>query len=89
MQRAIRTVCFHLLCIIIFTFIYKYIAIELKDTENKVVSFIDYLYLSVAIQSGTGFSQVIPKNNTGRIFIIIQELILICTHVFTLYIFTI
>jgi hypothetical protein len=89
MQRAIRTVCFHLLCIIVFTFIYKYIALELKDTEHKAVSFIDYLYLSVAIQAGTGFSQVIPKNNIGRIVIIIQELLLICTHVFTLYIFTI
>jgi hypothetical protein len=89
MQRAIRTVCFHLLCIIVFTFIYKYIAIELKDTEHKTVSFIDYLCLSVAIQSGTGFSQIIPKNNTGRIVIIIQELLLIFTNVFTLYIFTI
>lgn len=89
MKMAIRTVCFHLFCIIIFTFIYKYIAIELKDIEHNAVSFIDYLYLSVAIQSGTGFSQVIPKNNIGRLVIIIQELILIFTHVFTLYIFTI
>jgi hypothetical protein len=85
MKVAIRTVCFHFFCIIVFTFLYKYISIELKDNENKVVSFIDYLYLSVAIQSGVGFSQVVPKNDTGRILIIIQELILICTHVFTIY----
>jgi uncharacterized membrane protein SpoIIM required for sporulation len=84
MKLAIRTICFHLFCIIIFTFIYKYISIELKDTGN---SFIDYLYLSVAIQSGTGFSQTIPKNNIGRIVIIIQELVLICTHIFTLHFF--
>lgn len=89
MNVAIRTVCFHLFCIIIFTFIYKYIGLELKDTEHKVESFIDYLYLSVAIQAGTGFSQVIPKNNIGRIVIIIQELILICTHVFMVYFITI
>ena len=87
MKIAIRTICFHFFCIIIFTFMYKYISIELKDTENKVVSFIDYLYLSVAIQSGVGFSQVIPKTDIGRIIIIIQELILICTHVFTLHFF--
>jgi hypothetical protein len=87
MKIAIRTVCFHFFCIIVFTFIYKYISLESKDTENKFISFIDYLYLSVAIQSGVGFSQVVPKNDTGRIVVIIQELILICTHVFTLHFF--
>jgi len=85
MKIAIRTVCFHFFCIIVFTFLYKYASIELKDSEKRMDSFIDYLYLSVAIQSGTGFSQVIPKNDTGRILIIIQELMLICTHVFTIY----
>lgn len=87
MKIAIRTICFHFFCIIIFTFIYRYISIELKDTEKSMVSFIDYLYLSVAIQSGTGFSQITPKNDIGRIFIIIQELVLICTHVLTLHFF--
>jgi len=87
MKIAIRTICFHFFCIIIFTFIYRYISIELKDIEKGMVSFIDYLYLSVAIQSGTGFSQITPKNDIGRIIIIIQELILICTHVLTLHFF--
>ena len=87
MKTAIRTICFHFFCIIIFTFIYKYISLELKDTEKSMVSFIDYLYLSVAIQSGTGFAQIAPKNDIGRIIIIIQELILICTHVFTFHFF--
>ena len=87
MKIAIRTICFHFFCIIIFTFIYRYISIELKDTEKSMISFIDYLYLSVAIQSGVGFSQVVPKNDTGRIVVIIQELVLICTHVLTLHFF--
>ncbi len=88
MKIAIRTLCFHFFSIIVFTFLYKYASIELKDSEKRMDSFIDYLYLSVAIQSGTGFSQVIPKNDTGRILIIIQELMLICTHVFTIYFIT-
>ena len=87
MKIAIRTICFHFFCIIIFTFIYRYISIELKDTEKSMISFIDYLYLSVAIQSGVGFSQVVSKNDTGRIVVIIQELVLICTHVLTLHFF--
>jgi hypothetical protein len=87
MKTAIRTICFHFFCIIIFTFIYRYISIELKDTEKSMSSFIDYLYLSVAIQSGTGFAQITPKNDIGRIIIIIQELVLICTHVLTLHFF--
>ena len=86
---VIRTVIFHLIIIIIFTFIYKHIAIDLKDNDKKPVDFIDYLLLSVAIQSGTGFSVVNPKNNIGKIVVIIQEFILIFTHVFTIYIFTI
>jgi hypothetical protein len=84
-----RTVFFHLICIIVFTFIYKNIAIDLKDNDKKMVDFIDYLVLSVAIQSGTGFSVVNPKNDISKIVVIIQEIILICTHVFTLYIFNI
>ncbi len=86
---VIRTVVFHLICIIVFTFIYKHIAIDVKDNDKKTVDFIDYLLLSVAIQSGTGFSVVNPKNNIGKIVVIIQEFILIFTHVFTIYIFTI
>ena len=89
MKRVIRTVVFHLFCIIVFTLIYKHIAIDLKDNDKKTVDFIDYLLLSVAIQSGTGFSVVNPKNNIGKIVVIIQEFILIFTHVFTIYIFTI
>ena len=89
MKMVIRTVVFHLICIIVFTFIYKHIAIDLKDNDKKPVDFIDYLLLSVAIQSGTGFSVVNPKNNIGKIVVIIQEFILIFTHVFTIYIFTI
>jgi len=89
MKMVFRTVIFHLFCIIVFTFIYKHIAIDLKDADKKMVDFIDYLVLSVAIQSGTGFSQVTPKNDISKIAVIFQEFILICTHVFTVYIFTI
>jgi heme A synthase len=89
MKMVFRTVIFHLIVIIIFTFIYKHIAIDLKDADKDKVDFIDYLVLSVAVQSGTGFSQVSPKNNISKIAVIIQELILICSHIFTIYIFTI
>lgn len=89
MKMVFRTVFFHLICIIVFTFIYKHIAIDLKDNNKQMVDFIDYLVLSVAIQSGTGFSVVNPKNDISKIVVIIQEIILICTHVFTLYIFNI
>ena len=89
MTMVFRTVFFHLFVIIVFTFVYKHIAIDLKDKDQKMVDFIDYLVLSVAIQSGTGFSVVKPKNDNGKIAVIIQEFILIFTHVFTIYIFTI
>jgi hypothetical protein len=89
MKMVFRTVFFHLFVIIVFTFVYKHIAIDLKDKDQKMVDFIDYLVLSVAIQSGTGFSVVKPTNDISKIAVIIQEIILIFTHVFTLYIFRI
>ena len=90
MKLAVITITFHLICIIIFSIVYLYLADYFADinspTKNK--TYIDYLSLSVAIQSGVGITFLDPTSSHSKIAILMQQLILISTHIITLYIFT-
>jgi hypothetical protein len=93
MKLVIRTVVFHTLCIVIFTYLYLYLSNhfqnEKEDFNNtKQKSFIDFLLLSTTIQAGVGFSNLFPISYYGKIAVIVQQIITILTHVITLYIFT-
>ena len=59
----------------------------MKKEENLEI--IDYLLLSTTIQAGVGVSDMYPISFYGKITMIIQQLIMICTHLFTIYIFNI
>ena len=48
---------------------------------------LDYLFLSTTIQAGVGMSDIYPISFYGKLLMISQQLIMIMTHVFTLYIF--
>jgi len=93
MKIVVRTVCFHFLCILIFAVVY----LRLKDnfmnkgkTDNREeLGLIDYILLSTTIQAGVGISDIYPISFYGKITMVIQQLIMICTHVFTIYIFNV
>ncbi len=91
MKIVIRTVFFHFLCIIFFGILY----LNLKDQFNKnkdkeeKLELIDYILLSTTIQAGVGISDIYQISFYGKIAMIVQQLIMICTHVFTIYIFNI
>ena len=96
MKIVIRTAVFHLLCIIVFAFIYFYIS-EKYQSDNKETkhtnhtkdkNFTDYLLLSTTIQAGVGISDLYPITFYSKIFLILQQIILLFTHLITLYIFT-
>jgi hypothetical protein len=95
MKIVIRTVIFHLLCIIIFGLLYYYYRDQYqyqyqnkyKNTEKT--TFIDYIFLSTTIQSGVGLSDIYPISYYGKLTMIVQQIIMIMTHVFTIYIFNI
>ena len=93
MKIVLRTLVFHIICIIIFAFLYKYLAIHFGHDKNKMntnnTEMIDYLLLSVTIQSTTGFSDLYPVSHLSKLVLMIHQFIVISTHVFTLYIFTI
>jgi hypothetical protein len=89
MKIVIRTVFFHFLCIIFFGIIYFYLKDDFKEKEKDALEIIDYLLLSTTIQAGVGVSELYPTNFYGKLTMIIQQIIMICTHVFTIYVFNI
>lgn len=93
MKLVLRTLVFHFVCIIIFAFLYKHLAIHFGNDKNKMNvnsgEMVDYLLLSVTIQAGIGISDLYPVSHLSKVILMIHQFIVISTHVFTLYIFTI
>lgn len=92
MKLVIRTVIFHLFCIILFAYLYLYMAdqfevsFKTKKQENK--NFLDYFLLSTTVQAGVGYSDMYPVSYYSKIAVIIQQFLMMLTHIITLYIFT-
>jgi hypothetical protein len=87
MKIVIRTVFFHFLCILVFAIFYYIFKKDFVSNigENKIM--LDYLFLSTTIQAGVGMSDIYPISFYGKLLMISQQLIMIMTHVFTLYFF--
>lgn len=91
MKLFVRTVVFHFICIAIFAVIYVQLgdSFQIKEGGNKNLGFIDYLLLSTTIQAGVGLSDIYPVTLFSKLMFILQQVIMLCTHVFTVYIFTV
>lgn len=99
MKRVIKTVAVHLFFIIFFAIFYYYFSTHFEkntpntnknykcDTELDLI--IDFLLFSTTIQAGVGISELSPNSIYGKIFMILQQLIMISINVITIYIFTI
>ena len=88
MKLVIRTVLFHFLCIIVFGIIYYNIQSQFQGTiKYEKKSIVDYIFLSTTIQASVGMSDIYPITNIGKIVMILQQFIMIMTHVFTIYVF--
>ncbi len=92
MKMVIRTALFHLLCILIFAWIYLYLSEHFQtnsgEKNKKYSSFLDYFLLSTTIQVGVGISDLYPVSVFSKIAVIIQQFIMLFTHIITLYFFT-
>lgn len=104
MKIVFRTVVFHIVCILVFALLYSTFADDFGSLDddlysennnninpNKIkvkLNFLDFVLLSTTIQAGVGISQYFPNSAFTKIILIIQQLIMISTHVFTLYLFT-
>lgn len=87
MKLIIRTLVFHILCIIVFGLIYYNIKDNFQGYKNNQ-NLIDYIFLSTTIQAGVGFSNSYPTTYQCKLVMIIQQLLMLTTHIITLYIFT-
>jgi hypothetical protein len=88
MKLVIRTVLFHFLCIIVFGIIYYNIQSQFQGTINyERKSIVDYIFLSTTIQASVGMSDIYPITNIGKTVMILQQFLMIMTHVFTIYVF--
>jgi len=98
MKRVFKTVAVHLFFIIFFAIFYYYFSTHFeKNTPNKCKNYkcdteldlmVDFLLFSTTIQAGVGINELSPTSIYGKIFMILQQLIMISIHVITLYVFT-
>ena len=96
MKLVFRTVVFHISCILIFAILYSNFsdsAYEALGDENskektKKRTFLDYLLFSTSIQASIGIAEFFPHTTITKLILICQQLIVISTHVFTIYILT-
>jgi len=89
MKIVIRTVFFHFSCIVGFGMLYFYLKDDFLENEEDKLQIIDYMLLSTTIQAGVGISDLYPTTFYGKLTMIIQQILMLCTHIFTLYILTI
>jgi hypothetical protein len=89
MKIVIRTVLFHILCIIIFALFYFYFRDDFRGDGITEITFLDFIFLSTTIQSSVGLTSLSPIDFNGKLIMVIQQLLLILTHVFTIYVFTV
>ena len=92
MKLVFRTFIFHTLCIFLFAFIYLYLSNHFQpyglEKNKRYTTFTDFLLLSTTIQAGVGVSDLLPISFLSKLTMIIQQFLMILTHVITLYIFT-
>lgn len=90
MKIVFQTLVFHLICIVFFATLYHYLEESFDDTStnHKNKTFLDFFLLASTIQAGIGFNFLDPITIISKTCVIIQQLILISSHIITLYIFT-
>lgn len=98
MKRVIQTLIIHIVCILLFTFLYAYSSIHFNNNkqnkfndyshESKLDSMIDFLLFSTTIQAGVGISDMLPISVYGKILTITQQLIMMTITITSLYVFS-
>jgi hypothetical protein len=89
MKILIRTLIFHFVCILMFSLLYLNIVNDMTNKDNSKINYLDCLLLSTTIQAGVGFTDLTINSSIGKFITMLQQLLLISTHAFTLYIFTV
>ena len=86
MKKYLKFIVFNLICVLIFSIIY--FIIKNGFSFNNKIEFIDCFMLSITTQAGVGLTSLIPTSFFSKIAVIIQQIIMLCGHLFALYVFT-
>jgi hypothetical protein len=89
MKLVIRTVVFHIFCAAIFSYLYFINKKGYNDKDDPHINYLDCLLLSTSIQAGVGLNVFDALSTMAKVIMLFQCVILLTTHVFTIYIFTI
>ena len=91
MKHVFRIVLFHITCIIIFSFLYYNFITDFDNQFDKKIipTLLDFILLATTIQVSVGLTEIYPKTNTTKILVLLQQLIMLSTNVFTIYFFTV
>jgi hypothetical protein len=87
MKIVFRTLFFHIICILFFAITYFFLKDHYHHNFKERLEFIDYILLSTTIQAGVGISDIYPNTIYAKLAIIFQQMLMICTHVVTIYLF--
>jgi hypothetical protein len=97
MKLVFRTLVFHIFCIVLFALIYLSLDKHFLPLNEDIHRFnlddyyrqvLDYFLLSTSIQTSIGLTNLYPVSPLAKIMLMLHELIMVSTHLFTLYIFT-
>jgi len=94
MKIVIQTFIFHLLSIVLFGLLYFFFESHfIRDAnysvnKNNRPEVIDCLFLATTIQAGVGYSDLYPMTNVAKMFLIIQQFLMISTNILLLYVLT-
>lgn len=80
-------IIYHLICIALFTSLYFYLKHHFYRTMLKELTGLDMLLLSTTIQSGVGISDIYPNSTASKLFIVLQQLLMMTGHLFMIYTF--
>ena len=88
MKEYLKFIVFNLLCVLIFSILYFWCKKNFINYHKQNIEFIDCFFLSITTQSGVGLTSLSPIDNFSKILLIIQQIIMLCSHLFALYLFT-
>lgn len=88
MKHVFRIIIFHITCIIIFSYLYYNFKTEFdNEIIKKNATILDFILLATTIQVSVGITEIYPTTNITKILVILQQLVMISTNVFTIYFF--
>jgi len=91
MKLVFRTAFFHFINILFFSFVYFIYKDHFQTSQIRdsyYMTYINFLNLSVTTQSGIGMTDLVPTTYITKLLIMLQQIILILTHIITVYIFS-